>query len=322
MVIAEKSAIAAEGKLFASVPLQTWKDWTPSISSAGTRSTCPRRSTRRSSISTRRRCATFQSSAHAGSAASISSTEQSARASARSTSSAISRPESEQQMHELIGNILAALKDKIEGNSWMDARNEEARAGQARDLRSAHRPSGQIYRLFLARGETRRSARQCAALRQVRLGPPAFALSKAGRPDLVGHAPADQQCLLRPDAEPDHLPGGDPSAALFRSRGRCGIELRQHRRDDRARDRARLRRPGPAVRRAWQAHRLVDAGDREALHRPCRQARRPVQQLRADPGRAHQRPADARRESRRSRWPRSRLCRLSQICRRSTASRR
>jgi putative endopeptidase len=29
-------------------------------------------------------------------------------------------PESDRQMHELIGNILAALKDKIEQNSWMD----------------------------------------------------------------------------------------------------------------------------------------------------------------------------------------------------------
>ena len=51
--------------------------------------------------------------------------------------------------------------------------DQEGGAGQARDLRSAHRPPGQIYRLFDAPGRSRRPARQRHALRAVRLEPAA-----------------------------------------------------------------------------------------------------------------------------------------------------
>ena len=57
---------------------------------------------------------TCRCSATAGSAASTSSTARSARPSARSTSSATIRRRATRQMHELVGDILAALKEKIE----------------------------------------------------------------------------------------------------------------------------------------------------------------------------------------------------------------
>ena len=43
----------------------------------------------------------------------------------------------------------------------------------------------------------------------------------------VVHDPADEQCLLRSGDQPDHLPGGDPPAALLRSQRRPGGQLRR-----------------------------------------------------------------------------------------------
>ena len=177
------------------------------------------------------------------------STTRSAKASARSTSSATTRRKATRQVHELVGDILAALKDKIEQQraGWTSRPARRRWTSSRASIRASAIP--QIYRLFVAGREPRRPVRQCHARRAVRLEPAAEALPEAGRPRPVGHAAADQQRLLRPDEEPDHLPGGDPSAALFRSQRRPGLQLRQHRRDHRPRDRPRLRRPGPAVRR-------------------------------------------------------------------------
>lgn len=44
-----------------------------------------------------------------------------------------------------------------------------------------------------------------------------------------------------------------------------GVELRQHRRDNWARDHARIRRHGPAERQGWQPGAVVDAGHRVRL---------------------------------------------------------
>ena len=73
------------------------------------------------SISIRRRCATCPTSATGGSAASTWSTARSARRSGKSMSSATIRPKASRQMGELIDNFRAALQEKIETNSWMDA---------------------------------------------------------------------------------------------------------------------------------------------------------------------------------------------------------
>src|SRR5574338_60305 len=209
---------------------------------------------------------------------------------------------------------------RVEGQNpeqQLDGRADQGEgAREAGDLRPAHRAPAEVHRLFVAGGEARRLAGQCDPLKRLRLETHAVAVPQAGGPDAVGHAAADQQRLLRPDPEPDHFPRRDPAAALFRPQRRSGVQLRQHRRDDRARDRPWLRRPGAQVRRPRQACGLVERQHGQALHRACRQARRAVQQLRADPRRAHQGSVDARREPRRPRRPRSRLCRVPQICRR------
>ena len=74
-------------------------------------------------------------------------------------------------------------------------------------------------------------------------------------------APADGRCLQRRPGEQDRLPGRHPPAALFRSEGRRGGELRRHRRDHRPRNHPRLRRPGPKDRRDRRRPRLVDKDD-------------------------------------------------------------
>ncbi|HLO19856.1 MAG TPA: M13 family metallopeptidase [Sphingomicrobium sp.] len=125
VVIAEKSAIAAEGKLFASVPLQTWKDWTAFHFISANAQYLPKAfdeakfnffsKTLRDVPAQRarwKRGVDFVNGAVGEGVGQIY----------------VQRhfpAESEQQMHELIGNILAALKDKIEGNSWMDGQTKK-----------------------------------------------------------------------------------------------------------------------------------------------------------------------------------------------------
>ena len=99
-------------------------------------------------------------------------------------------------------------------------------------------------------------------------------LAAAGRPRRVGAARPHRQRLLPPDAQRDRRPGRDPAAADVRRRRRRRRQLRRHRHGDRPRDHARLRRPGPPLRRPRAPARLVDARGRGPLHRAGRPAGR------------------------------------------------
>ncbi|HEX8841776.1 MAG TPA: M13 family metallopeptidase [Sphingomicrobium sp.] len=121
VVIGEKSAIQAEARLFASVPLDTWKDWTTVHLISGNAQFLPKAfdeakfnffsKTLRDVPEQRarwKRGVDFVNGALGEGVGQIY----------------VQRhypPESDRQMHELIDNILAALKEKIEANSWMDA---------------------------------------------------------------------------------------------------------------------------------------------------------------------------------------------------------
>jgi putative endopeptidase len=121
LVVGEKSAIKAEAALFASVPLQTWKDWTAFHFISENAQYLPKAfddakfnfysKTLRDVPSKRarwKRGVDFVDNAVGEGVGQIY----------------VQRhypPESDRQMGELISNILAALKDKIENNSWMDA---------------------------------------------------------------------------------------------------------------------------------------------------------------------------------------------------------
>jgi putative endopeptidase len=121
LVIAEKSAVAGEARLFASVPLETWKDWTAFHFISGNAQYLPKAfdeakfnfysKTLRDVPQQRARWKRGVDMVNGALGEGVGQIY-------------VQRhypPESDRQMHELIDNILAALKEKIEGNSWMDA---------------------------------------------------------------------------------------------------------------------------------------------------------------------------------------------------------
>jgi len=125
VVVAEKSAIAAEAKLLASVPLQTWKDWTAVHFISGNAQYLP---------------AAFDNAKfnfYSKTLRDVPSQRDRWKRGVDLVNGALGEgvgqiyvqrhfpPESERQMNELISNIRAALKDKIEGNSWMDAATKQ-----------------------------------------------------------------------------------------------------------------------------------------------------------------------------------------------------
>jgi endothelin-converting enzyme/putative endopeptidase len=121
IVVSERSAVQGEAKLFASVPLGTWKDWTAIHFINENAQYLPK--------------AFDDAKFNFYSKTLRDVPEQRARwkRGVDLVNGALGEgdgqiyvqrhfpPESERQMHELIGNILAALKEKIETNRWMDA---------------------------------------------------------------------------------------------------------------------------------------------------------------------------------------------------------
>ena len=121
VVVGQKSAIQGEARLFGSVPLQTWKDWTAFHFISGNAQYLPRAfddakfdfysKTLRDVPKQRDRWKRGVDLVNGALGEGVGQVY-------------VQRhypPESDRQMRELIGNILAALKQKIETNSWMDA---------------------------------------------------------------------------------------------------------------------------------------------------------------------------------------------------------
>src|SRR5437588_800018 len=136
----------------------------------------------------------------------------------------------------------------------------------------------------------------------------------------MGHDAADHQRLLQPDVQRSGVPGGHPAAALLRSRRRPRGQLRRHRRGDRPRDGARLRRSGREVRRPRGAARVVAAGGYGGLQEARRPAGGTVRRVRRAARTERQRPPDARREHRRPGGPLGRLRRLPPLAERRGAA--
>jgi endothelin-converting enzyme/putative endopeptidase len=121
VVIGQTTAIQSEAKLFASVPLETWKDWTAFHFISENAQFLPK--------------AFDDTKFNFYSKTLRDVPEQRARwkRGVDLVNGALGEgvgqiyvqrhypPEADRQVHELVGNILAALKDKIAGNSWMDA---------------------------------------------------------------------------------------------------------------------------------------------------------------------------------------------------------
>ena len=106
-------------------------------------------------------------------------------------------PASKAQMDELIVNIRASLKDRIDQNSWMDPATRRRPTPSFPPL-PADRLSRQMDRLFDLSGEARRPVGQCGARRTIHLAAATVALPQARRQGAVVHVAADGERLLQP----------------------------------------------------------------------------------------------------------------------------
>ena len=121
LVIGQKSAIQAEARLFALTPLQTWKDWTAFHFISNNASYLPKAFDQASF--------NFYSKTLRDVPAQRARWKRGVDLVNGALGEGVGQiyvqrhypPESDRQMHELIDNILAALKEKIETNDWMDA---------------------------------------------------------------------------------------------------------------------------------------------------------------------------------------------------------
>jgi predicted metalloendopeptidase len=154
-------------------------------------------------------------------------------------------PEAKARVETLVEHLLSAMGRAIRGNTWMtDATREEAlRSSRRSGTRSGTRIGGGTTGLTVDRGATSRAGSRpprsrCAA--SSKLGSPVDEHEWAMPAHIVNayyHRSATRSCS-RPD----------PAAAVLPRRRRRRGQLRRDRHGDRARDHARLRRRGLAVR--------------------------------------------------------------------------
>ena len=169
-------------------------------------------------------------------------------------------PRAKERMVELVDHLVEAFRRSFAEVPWMgDATRAEAYAKlEAFTPKIGYPDEWRDYStLEVDPGDLVGNVRRATAFEVDR------DLGKLGGPDRPGrvvHDPADRQRLLQPRHERDRLPGGDPPAAVLRPRRRRRRQLRRHRLGHRPRDRARLRRPGLAVRRPRPAADVVDRG--------------------------------------------------------------
>ena len=214
----------------------------------------------------------------------------------------------------LVGDLRTALHARIEKLALDERRHQGQGAGEAAKftVKIGYPDKWRDYS-SLDDLEAGRPLRQRRAGR-LRMAPRRLAAERAGGPHRMGHDAADGERLLQPDQQRDRLPGRHPAAAVLRSQGRPGDQLRRHRRGDRPRDHPRLRRPGPQVRRRRASS---PTGGRRRGRRqvqgPDRPAGRAVLGLRAAARRARQRRPDHGREHRRPGRPAAGARRLSRL---------
>ncbi len=178
-----------------------------------------------------------------------------------------------------------------------ERRHQGARGREAGRVHQEDRLPRQVGRLL----EAHRHRRTVREQRHRGAPLPERAQHRAHRnrdgPHALRHDAADRQRVLQPVRQRDRVSGRHPAAAVLQRERRRRGELRRDRRRDRSRDDARLRRPGPPVRREGQPERLVDAGRRGRVQEARAVHRRRVQ-LRSNRSRACTRTAPTSRARR------------------------
>ena len=188
-------------------------------------------------------------------------------------------PASKAAMVDLVGQLRVALHDRIEHLAWMSPETK-AKAEQKLDkfgVKIGYPNKWRDYSaLKIDAGDLVGDIRRSGEFEH------AYDLSHLGKPvdkEEWGMTPQTVNAYYNPIAQRDRVPRRHPAGAVLRSESRYGNQLRRHRRGDRSRDDARLRRPGSQVRRRRQPHRLVDQGRRRPVQGPGRQVRWPVRHL-------------------------------------------
>ncbi len=121
IVVGEKSAIQGEARLFASVPLQTWKDWT-AFHFVSTNAQYLPKAFDEAKFDFYSKTLRDVPAQRARWKRGVDMLDEALGEGVGQIYVQRHYPaESDRQMHELIGNILAALKEKIQSAAWMDA---------------------------------------------------------------------------------------------------------------------------------------------------------------------------------------------------------
>ena len=142
---------------------------------------------------------------------------------------------------------------------WMTEETKQRAYEKLETFRPEDRLPREVPRLLRAAGARRRPDRQ--RRRRRRRSRPTAQLAKIGSPvdrDEWFMLPQTVNAYYNPGTNEICFPAGILQKPFFSPDADAGRELRRHRRGHRPRDRARLRRPGRAVRRRRQPQRLVD----------------------------------------------------------------
>ena len=167
-------------------------------------------------------------------------------------------PESKAAMQQLVGNIIAAMGNRIENLSWMAPETKvKAKAKLAAFTPRIGYP--EQWHDYTFDVPLRRPVRQRHAGEPVGSRLEHRQARQAGDAVGMGPRPDDRERAGQFQPGRDHLPGGDLAAAVLRSQCRSGGQLRRHRIRDRPRDEPSFRRPGSKYDAQGNLTRLVDA---------------------------------------------------------------
>ena len=207
----------------------------------------------------------------------------------------------------MVKAIVRAFEANLDGLTWMDAGTKDRARYKAHklDQKIGYPDRWRSYdqlttdrKSFLANlmsASAFETARDLAEDRQ------------AARPHRVADDAADGERLLHVLAQRDGVPRGHPPAPHVLARGHRRGELRRRRDGHRPRADPRLRRPGPALRRRREPHRLVVTRCGKGFRRARRLREDPVRRVRRGGRPAPQRRPHRQRERRRPRRAQDRL---------------
>ena len=179
----------------------------------------------------------------------------------------------------MVDNLVSALRDRINGLDWMSSETKTQAVAKLdafmrkvaypdkwRDYSTLSVKRGLVLREPARRGRVERGAQWA------RLGKAPDRTEWSMTPPTVNASYSSTLNQIQ-------FPAGILQPPFFDPNADDAVNYGAHRRGDRPRDDARLRRLGPPVRRAGQSARLVDAGGRGQVQGRRAARRRSVQRL-------------------------------------------